>query len=268
MQFVFDTCYETIPSVPPPGEPVRKNPTTQIIVLVVEWPSNTFRLWLPECVSELWDNETPDLAYQDFMHTVRNGLLWTFEGDPNACIEAEVIPLERSLLLEVRVTNLSKRNLNNLAVMNCLQLAAAPDFACNDFSRIYIRSDGQWQPLSTLNPTCDFPFYYRAGFLKNGGVGWAGGRLAHCNQVAEVDHSLIVCVSKDGDHSVGTASENYQFLFHNRANEDLLCIHSQQAPVPVLGSGETAIFRQNVFFVEGGLTDCVAAFEADVERNC
>lgn len=37
----------------------------------------------------------------------------------------------------------------------------------------------------------------------------------------------IVCVATDGIRAVGTASEDYRFLFHNRANVHLWCVHSQ-----------------------------------------
>jgi hypothetical protein len=118
-----------------------------------------------------------------------------------------------------------------------------------------------------LEPTSDYPFYYRAGFFSGGGIGWDGGKLAHCNQAAEADHPLIVCVSREGNRCVATASEDYWFLFHNRRNEHLRCIHSQQSPVPTLRPGETATFRQKVYFIDGGLARSVAAFEADTERD-
>ena len=58
---------------------------------------------------------------------------------------------------------------------------------------------------------------------------------------------------------------DYEHLFHNRANPELLCIHSSQRPVPALAPGRTAAFVQHVYFVEGGIQECVLneAFEAD-----
>jgi hypothetical protein len=268
MKFVLGAHDEFIPSIPPPGgTPARKSETTQIRIHVVEWPSNIFRMWVPEHVGELWSNCSSEVVRQNFERTDDNGLLWRYERNVAAYIEAELTPVGSSLLVETRVTNRSRVSLTQVRVTCCLQLSTAPDFACGDFSRIYIRSDGSWQRLASLKPTSDYPSYYRTGFFRDGRVGWEGGKLAHCDQAAEADHPLIVCESLDGTRSVGTASEDYLFLSHNRRNEHLRCIHSQQAPVPTLGSGETANFRQKVYFVDGGLTRCVAAFEADIERD-
>jgi hypothetical protein len=268
MKFVLGALDEFIPSIPPPGgSPARQSATTQVTVEVVEWAGNIFRMWMPESVGELWSNWSPDSAHEDFEPTRQNGLLWKFEGNRDASIEVELTPLEYSLLLESRVTNRSKSDLSQVRVSHCLQLSQAPDFACGDFSRIHIRSNGKWEPLSALEPTSDYPFYYRAGFFSGGGIGWDGGKLAHCNQAAEADHPLIVCVSREGNRCVATASEDYWFLFHNRRNEHLRCIHSQQSPVPTLRPGETATFRQKIYFVDGGLARSVAAFEADTRRD-
>jgi len=103
--------------------------------------------------------------------------------------------------------------------------------------------------------------------LRGGGLSWLEGRLAYANQLAEADHPLMVCVSRDGQRAVGTASERFLFLFHNQGNPHLLCIHSQQEPLPVLEKGQTAVFHQAVYFVEGGLSACVEAFESDTQAG-
>lgn len=260
---------------------IRKNPTTQIAIRVREWPGNVFLLWLPESVCRLrvdrgtgllaqdsmWDNYTAGIAHQDFVRTEGGGLLWRYERHPNVAIEAELAPQGNSLTLEVRVTNRSGRDLAEVSAQNCFHLSAAPDFSCGDFSRIYIRSGGEWRALSSLEPTSDFPMYYRRGFFVGGRPDRWGGRFSRCNQPAEADHPLIVCVVRDGRRAVGTASEDYQCVFHNSRYEYLRCIHSQQAPVRVLGPGMRAAFRQKVYFVEGGLMDCVSACEADIDRD-
>jgi hypothetical protein len=263
MQFTFDTQDGLFPGVPPPNFPARNHPTTQIEIRVGEWPDNVFKLWLPEIVSELWANTTAEVARQRFTHTERGGLIWGFEQHPAASIEAELTPHHHSLALEVRVANCSRENLPQVVVMNCLHLAAAPDFACRDFSRIFIYAGGRWQSLAALNPTHNDPYYYRAGYFEAGGIAFAGGKLSHSIQAVEAQHPLIVCVSRDGRRCVGTASEDYQFLFHNQGNENLLCLHSQQSALAALSPGSTAIFRQKVYFVDGGLLECIAAFEQD-----
>ena len=253
MDFTIHTYDETT---------IRENSTTQIAIRAVEWPGNTFLLWLPESVGDLWNQWTPAIAHEDFTRTQHDALLWTFDRNPAAVIEAELTPLENSLSLEVRVFNRSQEDLLRVSAQNCFHLSAAPDFACDDFSRIYIRSGGKWRSLSSLKPTCDLPMYYRPGFFREGRRDSWGGRFAHCNQAAEADHPLIVCVSKDHRRCVGTASEDCQCVFHNRGNEYLRCIHSQQAPVPVLRPGATAEFRQRIYFADGRLMDCISAFEA------
>lgn len=266
MKFAFQAEDEYVPPVHPPGEDraPRRHPTTQVIVRVEEWPGNAFRLWLPEHVTpELWSNMKADEAHQDFVRTERGGLAWTYEGNPAAAIEAELVPFESSLVLEVRITNRSEGDLNSVVTMNCLQLSQAPDFACDDLSRLYTRAKGEWLPLSARKPISDYPTYYRAGYLEGGGVGIWGGKLDHLNEPVRADHPLMLCVAKDGKRSVGIASESYYLLFHNQANRNLLCIHSSPEPHPVLEPGRTATFRQKVYFVEGGLMNCIAAFEAD-----
>jgi hypothetical protein len=264
MTFTIDTLDEFIPSIPPPGgSPGRQSATTQVTVKVGEWPGNLFRMWMPESVGELWSNWS-STVHQNFERTEQAGLIWKYSGNPDALIEVELTPLERSLLVESRVTNRSKADLPKVTVSHCLQCSKAPDFSCADFSRIYIRSNQQWHTLSSLEPTSDYPFYYRSGFFSQRGIGWQNGKLAHCNQTAEADFPLIACVSKDGNRCVATASKDYWFLFHNRRNEQLLCLHSQQSPVPKLEPGVTATFRQKMYFINGGLNDCIAAFEADI----
>src|SRR5260221_1441110 len=260
-EFSLDTIDDVVPGAPPPGFPARERPTTQILIRRAGWPGNVFRLWLPESVGQIWSNRTSAAVRQSFARTERHGLLWTFEQQQTATIAAELIPLDGSLRLVVRVTNDSGSSMSDIDAMNCFQFSDAPDFDCDDFSRIYIRSQGQWESLAALRPTCGDPYYYRAGHFQAGGASWMGGKLAYANQSAPADHPLMVCVSKDGRRSVGTASERFLFLFHNQGNEHLRCIHSQQEPVAVLGPGETAAFQQEVFFVAGGLAECVEAFE-------
>ena len=46
MQFSFNV-YDAVT--------IRENPTTQVGITVGQWPGNTFILWLPEAVGELWE---------------------------------------------------------------------------------------------------------------------------------------------------------------------------------------------------------------------
>ena len=258
MNFAFET-YDAMT--------IRENPTTQVAIQIPQWPENTFRLWMPEAVGELWQQWDPDVAHQYFTPTKRGGLLWNFEGNPDCVISDEMTPKGNSLLLEVSVTNRADHNLEMVYAHNCLHFSAASDFACEDFSRIYIRTNAQWRSLASLSPTCACPFYYCEGYSRWGRIDPHENRHEYAKQSTAADHPLIVCVSKDGKRAVGTASEKYEFLFHNGEVEYLLCIHSESGAVPTLKPAETVTFRQKIYFVAGGLMDCVAAFEADIEGD-
>lgn len=254
MQFMFNV-YDAVT--------IRQNPTTQIGITLDRWPGNTFILWLPEAVGDLWQQWQPEVAHEDFGKTKRGGLLWTFEGRPEAAIRTELIPQGNSLLLENRVTNRGHDDLTQVYAQNCIHFSQAPDFVCGDFSRLYLRTGGEWRSLASLKPTAAFPRYYREGYPSRGRIDPTEHMFGDIRQAAAVDHPLMVLVSKDGTRSVGIASEHYEFLFHNQM-EYLRCIHSESGCAPPVAPGETAIFRQKVYFVNGGLMDCVAAFERDV----
>ena len=242
---------------------IRANPTTQIGITLAQWPGDRFILWLPEAVGDVWQQWEPEVAHQDFTKTARGGLLWSFDGRPEAVIHTELIHQGNSLLLENRVTNRGQETLENLYAQNCIHFSQAPDFVCGDFSRIYLRTGGQWRSLASLNPSTSFPRYYREGYPSRGRIDPTEHQFGDIRQEAAVDHPLMVLVSKDGTRSVGIASEHYEFLFHNQM-EYLRCIHSESGCEPALPPGDTATFRQKVYFVNGGMMECVAAFERDI----
>ena len=242
---------------------IRKNPTTQVDINIDIWPGNTFGLWLPEAVGELWQQWDADVAHQDFQQTRNGGLLWIYEGNPDGVIRTELIPQGNSFLIEAKVINRSQKELHGVYVQNCLHFSKAPDFACNDFSRIYIRTKMEWRSLKSLNPTESFPRYYREDYPSHGRKDPTEDIFGDMRQDAAIDHPLIILVSKDGKRSVGVASEDYEFLFHNQM-EYLRCIHSESGSGPPLLPGEKAVFRQKIYFVEGGLKDCVNTFEKDI----
>jgi len=242
---------------------IRSNPTTQVGITIDRWPGNTFVLWLPEAVGDLWQQWQPEVAHQDFARTDCGGLLWTFDGNPEASIRTELIPQANALLLETRVTNRGDGDLKSVYAQNCIHFSQAPDFICDDFSRIYIRSRGKWQSLASLEPTASFPRYYREDYPSRGRIDPTEHNFGDIRQKEAVDHPSIVLLSKEGSRAVGVASEDYEFLFHNQM-EYLRCIHSESGCAPPIPPGATAVFRQKVYFVDGGLMDCVAAFEQDI----
>lgn len=256
--FLFSTGHELT---------IRKNPTTQVQIRVKEWPGQTFLLWLPEWVGELWTQWDPEFARQEFSTTPGGGLRWVFNENPSVGITAELTPRGEALLLEVSVVNLTQEDLHNVRAQNCFHLSAAPDFACDDFSRIHIRTEEGWQTLSQLTPTVGLPMYPRPGFLESGRPdSWDGRYRAH-HQETRATSPLIVCTSKDGRRAIGTASEDYQCVFHNQELPYLHCIHSQQAPQAVLSPGERVVFRQAIYFVDGSVNECEATFEKSVRSG-
>ena len=123
----------------------------------------------------LWRNWEPAASRQEFVPTEQGGLIWTARNAAEWEIESELMPLRSSLTVETRVTNRSADDLDDVSVANCIQFRLAPDFACDDFSRIYMRTGGEWVSLASLQPSSDYPHYYRAGRSSGAGtVGWGG----------------------------------------------------------------------------------------------
>lgn len=245
---------------------IRDCPTTEIAIHIREWPSERFRLWLPEWVGALWQQWDTPVAHQDFTATDKGGLLWVFTGNPRAHIEAELIPRHASLVLEVRVRNSSGEGLEQVCAQNCMHLSEAPDFACvgtDDFTRIHIRTKGKWHSFAELGVTDRWPFFYREGFLESGGRDSWNGAFKRHNQEIKVDHPLIVCSSRSGSRCIGVAAEGFNCVFHNQEDAYLRCIHSEPAPLPVLAPGKEVTFRQVIYFVEGSVEDGIRACEKD-----
>jgi hypothetical protein len=246
---------------------IRNNPTTQVAIHIDQWPGQVPLLWLPESVGGLWVQWDPAVAHQDFMNSASGGLYWKFAKNPKINIISSLVPRSNSLLLEVRVKNTSESDLREIVAQNCIILSRAPDFACDDFSRLYIHTNGEWRSLKALGVTDDLPMFYRPGFLESGRKDAWGGRFTSHNQGARADQALMMCTSKRGGRTIGTASDNYQCVFHNHGIRYLLCIHSQQAPIPILRPAEEVSFRQVVYFVEGGIQECVLQFQEDVRSG-
>ena len=242
---------------------IRSNPTTQVAIGVAEWPGNTFLLWLPEALPPLWHQWTPEEAHQDFRPLPGGGLVWK-RRQTEAAMEARLRPEADALALEVAAANLADEPLCGVGTQNCLHFSEAPDFACDDGSRIYIRVDGRWRSIASLNPSFKAALYCRAGRRET--IDWAdrGGQPPEYLERPEVDHPLIVYLSTDGSRTVGTVSEDCDFVFYNSSVPYLLCIHSMQRPVATLPPGQTARFLQKIYFADGGVDACAAAYEADV----
>ena len=246
---------------------IRKNPTTQVAIRIAQWPGQRFLLWLPEAVAGLWVQWDPAVAHQEFKKTERGGLRWEFDGNPVVRIEAELIPRAQSLLLEVRVKNRSHAALEQVSVQNCLPLSEAPDFVCADFSRLFLRTNKHWRSMADLGVHDTLPMFYRPGFLESGRLdSWRGHYKAN-NQAQRADYPLLVVRSRDGKRAFGTVSEDYQCLFHNQGLPYLRCAHSQQAPVGRLAPGEEAVFRQMIYFIDGGGKEVARAYERDVKAG-
>ena len=219
MRLRLSTEHRLIPSVSPKGvgAPGRSHATTQVLVDVDRWPGNRFRLWAPD----------------------------------GAWVESRLLPGDGLLTIDVTIGNGTDRPLDRVGVANCLQMSTAPDFACDDLTRLFVRVEGRWRTLAELRPASGYPHYPLANRRGAGGrVVWGGD-------------PLMVCVSRDGDRSVGTASADADHLFHNRANPRLLCIHSTQEISDGVPPGATVLHRQRIYFADGGVDACMERYRPD-----
>ena len=107
---------------------------------------------------------------------------------------------------------------------------------------------------------------YREGFLESKRPNIWRGHVENRTMPDRVDHPLILCQSKSGKRAVATASEDYQGLFYNQSLPYLLCIHSAQAGVAI-PRGQEAVFRETIWFVDGGVTEAVAAYDRDFKEK-
>jgi hypothetical protein len=257
LEFKFDT-YDKMT--------IRQVPTTQIAIEVKQWPGNTFLLWMPEEVSPFWCDWDPQTGLQRFERTQRGGLFWELKQNPKCLITAELIPLHNTLLLEVKVTNRTDRKLDWIMVQNCFHLSAAPDFAQDDLKQLHIRTDGKWRTLEELKPGLNYFGYSRKGFLESGKTDTWLSCWKESVQESRADCPLMVGTSVDGRRCIATASSDYVCLFHNRMKY-LRCMHSQQAALPVLEAGRTAVFRQWIYFFDGPMEKFISAVENDICRE-
>ena len=250
---------------------IRKNPTTQVHLRAAEWPDQTFLLWFPEAVVPgVWAQWDAEVARQDFVTTEEGSLVWKKDLPGIAIMKATLTPRDHSVYLEIRVKAEPDHDIPLAAPEICLHFSAAPAFACNDYSRILVRVKKQRRSLLELRtapgaPTEQSPasVIYREEFLESGRANVWQGRMEKRTMPERIDHPLIACVSKSGDRTVATASEDCLGLFHNQGIPYLLCIHSAQTGVRI-PKGEEAIFRQVIWFVDGGVEEAVAAFDRDV----
>ena len=195
---------------------IRKNPTTQIGIRIAEWPGQRFILWLPEWINDLWWQWDPPVAHQEFH---QNRSRWAALGvhrKSKARITAELIPRKAALLFEVRVKNLTSED------------------CCTWGYRIACRSRRRrTSPAATSrSSTCVWqgsgdpgrighhrsPAHVLLGGISQSGRidAWQGKFKSH-NQKERVDYPLMIVRSRDGRRAIGTASEDYQCVFHNHS---------------------------------------------------
>jgi len=252
---------------------IRENPTTQVLMQVVEWPGQTFLLWFPETIDNVWDQWDADVGKQDFVVTDEGALVWSRKLDGKASVRATMTPRAHSVLLEIRVKAAPDHDITLAAPHNCLHFSQAPDFACTDFSRIYVRVKERWRSFLDLRTAPGAPkkqspasVIYREGFLESGRPNIWKGSVEHRTMPDRVDHPLILCRSKSGARAVATASEDYQGLFYNQSAPYLLCIHSAQTGVKI-PRGKEAVFREIIWFVDGGGGEAVDMYNRDLKAK-
>ncbi len=271
MEVVFEARDGLIPSVSPRGGMgARRHATTQLLLQVEGWHDNLFRMWAPEHVGNIWSQMNPATAHQAF-ETTADGVRWGHTAPDGASIDVTIDQRSRDaqpsrddavVSIAVRVTNGNSVPLDGVGVANCLQLAMAPDFACGDYSRIFARVRGAWLALAEMELSSDYPHLPAETRRESGGRMVWGGDLSELFEPTSVDHPLMVCVARDGARAVATASAQLDYLFHNRANPHLLCLHSTQQIVDGIQPGGEHTFVQRVYFTEGGIDGAVALFDA------
>jgi hypothetical protein len=243
------------------ADTIRKSPTTQVAIVYAPWPKDEFLLWLPEEAAPLWNQWTADVAHQDYRADDRGRVVWCFSNPRGAATATLETIGDSALLCEVTIENRLDQEMKHVVAQNCFHLSNAPDFNCDDFSRIHIRTEGAWRTLAELAPKTGLPMYYWPGFLESGLTdSWNGGFVKQ-NQPQRADHPLIICTDRTATRAVATVSEDVQCLFHNHDLNYLHCIHSQQRPAPTVAPGGKAVFRQIILFVEGGVEASVAGYE-------
>jgi len=247
-------------------------PTTHIRITAKEWPGNIFDFWLPEQVGPMWLDldawgvDPHNIRRQEW-EVVDGGLRWQIDRGLGWAAGASLTAEGDNLLANVWVVNSSDQPINRVYTQNCLRLCDAPDFACDDLTRVFARVAGEWRSMRSLiegplDPMVPHPIWFREGFLEGGKVDHWNRCFPHCFQPGRVDHPLAVCVSKDGSRSVATASVDYECVFSNWGNKRMLCLHSGQEALDVLNPGETAEFRQILYFVDGGIEEAVASYDS------
>ena len=248
---------------------IRKNPTTQVHMRIAAWPGQTFLRWFPEVSENVWAQRDADVAKQDFTISDAGALVWSRRFEGKASVLATMTPRDDSVALEIRVTAAPDHDIRLASPANCLHFSAAPEFACNDFSRIHVRVKKQWRSFLDLRTAPGAPqnqspasVIYREGFLESKRPNFWKGHVENCTMPDRVDHPLILCRSRSGNRAVATASEDYQGLFYNQSLPYLLCIHSAQAGVAI-PRGTEAVFREIIWFVDGGIKAAVAAYNRD-----
>ena len=264
MRLTLSTEHRLIPPVSPKGvgAPGRRHATTQVVVSVDEWPGNRFRLWAPEHAGSVWSHAEPTTARQLF-EPAGQALHWRHTAASGAWVDSRILPQAGVLTIDVEIGNGTDAPLDRVGVANCLQMSTAPDFACDDLSRLFVRVEGRWRSLAELRPSSGYPHYPLTTRRAGGGRMIWGGDLSHLFEPVPVDHPLIVCVSRDGERSVGTASADPDYLFHNRANPRLLCIHSTQAISDGVAPGAEVLHRQRIYFAAGGIDACLERYRAE-----
>ena len=78
---------------------IRKNPTTQVHIRIAEWPDQTFLLWFPEVIDNVWAQWDAEVAKQDFTISAQGALIWQRRFADRASVLATMTPGNDSVFL-------------------------------------------------------------------------------------------------------------------------------------------------------------------------
>ena len=265
--------YKTIALSTEHKHTIRKKPTTQVRIEVLEWPGQVFLLWFPEIINNVWAQWDPGLEEQNFTVNKNGQLVWARNFKGKATVEAIMTPRNDSVYMEIHVKAAANHDVKLAAPHNCLHFSAAKQFDCSDYSRIFVRVKKKWRSFLDLRtqpgaPKSQSPasVIYREGFLESKRANIWKGQVENRTMPDRVDHPLIMCFDKKLKRAVTTASEDYQGLFYNQGLPYLHCIHSAQAGVAI-PRGRVAVFREIIWFVDGGIKEAVAAYDRDIKAK-
>lgn len=243
------------------------------------WMTGWAELRLPETLSSSMgfhfiDHYKPDCLqlsplspWPKWNHDDRSGE-WTYQVQTREGLHfaASVRPYRDAVFLEFSIRNETENDLAWVDMNPCLRLGNAPEFHYPfDVSRVFIRCQGKWLPLSETTPTSQE--MGKAPWViircKESPVTYEGPReqpnLWLLDQVADVN--LMAAETVDGKHLVGYAWDSAPMVL--MCNGGYPCLHTGPAPFVSVQKGKTFYRRGCIYFMPNDKDALLQRYEAD-----